>query len=158
MTSVTLTDGPSNIIIEEELDLLQTNSIPSMGAFHRILFSPLLILLHVTLVVHATRVSLKINIGGGQVGGFLAESDVLEVEKSMPRTQYRGNIDSETEDSDVFRTQRFTRHEDLVLHVPVADGIYDVTLLFAETWKGSFQEDARVFYVSCIISSSLKLI
>lgn len=97
--------------------------------------------------VYSTKVSLKINLGGERVGDYVAEHEVLEVENNMPKMNFRGMIETDSDDADVFKTQRFSRHEDMLLNIPVADGVYDVTLLFVETWKGAFEEGKRVFDV-----------
>lgn len=90
---------------------------------------------------------MKINLGGDAVDGFEAENAYLNIGNEVPKMNFRGVIRGEGDDLSVFRTQRFARKEDLVLKIPVPDGMYSVTLMFAETWEGAFQKGARVFDV-----------
>lgn len=90
---------------------------------------------------------MKINLGGGHVGDFVAEEEGIQLEPGMPKMRYHGEIEGAGDDLEVFKTQRFSRGQDLVLKFPVPDGVYSVTLLFAETWKGAFQRGVRVFDV-----------
>lgn len=94
------------------------------------------------------RVEMKINLGGEAVDGFVAEHEVLDVDESVPKMRYRGEIKGSGDDLNIFKTQRFARGEDLVLDIPVPDGVYTVTLLFAETWDGAYAPGKRVFDVS----------
>lgn len=98
---------------------------------------------------------MKINLGGEAVDGFVAEQEVLDIEDSMPKMRYRGEIKGNGNDLNVFKTQRFSRGEDFVLNVPVPDGVYTVTLLFAETWNGAYASGKRVFDVSGKVASDL---
>lgn len=96
------------------------------------------------------RVELKINLGGEAVDGFVSEQEVLDIDESMPKMRFHGQIKGSGSDLNVFKTQRFARGEDLVLNFPVADGVYTVTLLFAETWNGAYSSGKRVFDVSSL--------
>ena len=51
--------------------------------------------------------------------------------------------------SHVFQTERYdpAREPELVYRIPVADGVYDVTLLFAEIYRPNMRVGARVFDV-----------
>lgn len=95
----------------------------------------------------AGRVDLKINLGGEATDGFAAEREILDLPEDMPKTRFHGQIKGSGTDLNVFKTQRFARSEDLVLNIPVPDGVYTVTLLFAETWNGAFSSGKRVFDV-----------
>lgn len=92
---------------------------------------------------------LKVNLGGQHVNGFVPETDIVQLEEGVPYTRYRGEMNAEPgdEDVEVFKTQRFSRNEDLFMHFPVPDGVYTITLLFAETFEGAFQAGGRVFDV-----------
>lgn len=96
----------------------------------------------------ADKIEMKINFGGEAVDGFSAEEEVLEIGEDIPKMRFHGAISGSGNDLNVFKTQRFSRGSDLVLNIPVPDGIYTVTLLFAETWKGAFAVGVRVFDVS----------
>jgi hypothetical protein len=85
--------------------------------------------------------------GGPHVGDFVAEEEAVQLDPDIPKMRYHGELQGTGEDLEVFRTQRFTRGRDLVLNFPVPDGIYTVTLLFAETWNGAFQRGVRTFDV-----------
>jgi Malectin domain len=95
----------------------------------------------------AKKVLMKVNLGGGHVGDFAAEEECIQLDPDMPKMRYHGEIAGHAEDRDVFKTQRFARAQDLILHFPVPDGVYAVTLLFAETWSGAFNRGVRVFDV-----------
>lgn len=97
---------------------------------------------------YGDRVELRINLGGEAVDGFVAEQEVLDLDETMAKTRFHGTIKGTGSDLNVFKTQRFARGEDLVLNIPVPDGVYTVTMLFAETWKGAFASGTRVFDVS----------
>jgi len=94
------------------------------------------------------RIQMKINFGGGSVDGFESDQTALSIGDEIPKTRFHGNIQGHGNDLNVFKTQRFSRNEDLVINIPVPDGIYTVTLLFAETWDGAFAPGQRVFDVS----------
>jgi Malectin domain len=91
--------------------------------------------------------SMKVNLGGPREGDFLAEEEVVQLDPDCPKMRFHGELQGRGEDLEVFKTQRFARGQDLVLRFPVPDGIYSVTLLFAETWSGAFQRGARLFDV-----------
>lgn len=115
-------------------------------------FRPLLLLIGALALViqvsKAEKVEMQINLGGEAVDGFSAEQEVLDLGEDMAKMRFHGAISGHGTDLNVFKTQRFSRGEDLVLNVPVPDGIYAVTLLFAETWNGAFAAGKRVFDVS----------
>jgi hypothetical protein len=96
---------------------------------------------------HGAAYSLKVNLGGDRVADFVPETEVLDLGEGLPKMRYHGDIAGQGDDLEVFKTQRFSRNEDLVLHFPVPDGLYTVTLLFAETWSGAFQPGVRMFDV-----------
>lgn len=112
-------------------------------------FSILLLLVCLAAIAYAERINWKINLGGEAVDGFEAEEAVLNVDENLAKMRYHGSIKGSGVDLNVFKTQRFSRGEDLVLQFPVPDGIYSVTLMFAETWKGAFGAGNRVFDVRC---------
>jgi hypothetical protein len=95
----------------------------------------------------AEKYELKVNLGGGRVGDFVPEQDVLQLPDETPKMRYHGEVNGPGDDLEVFKTQRFSRKEDLLLHFPVPDGVYTVTLMFAETWSKAFSEGARLFDV-----------
>lgn len=101
----------------------------------------------------ADMIDMKINLGGEAVDGFSAEAEALDIGEDVPKTRFHGAIVGNGDDLNVFKTQRFSRGADLVLNIPVPDGIYTVTLLFAETWNGAFATGKRVFDVSTRSSS-----
>lgn len=98
----------------------------------------------------AARVDMKINLGGEATDGFAAEQEFLDLGEEMPKMRFHGPIKGGGPDLNVFKTQRFSRSEDLVINIPVEDGVYTVSLLFAETWNGAFAAGKRVFDVCCI--------
>lgn len=90
----------------------------------------------------------KINLGGDAVGAFMGESEVLTFGDETAKMRFHGKIKGTSSDKDVFKTQRFAREKDLTINVPVPDGVYSVTLMFAETWNGAFGRGKRIFDVS----------
>lgn len=100
-------------------------------------------------VVSAKYVDMKINLGGEAIDGFSAEEEILNLDNSetLSKMRYHGDIKRGNPHPNVFKTQRFSRYEDLVLNIPVQDGVYSVSLLFAETWDGAFGPNKRVFDV-----------
>ncbi|GAB0489739.1 hypothetical protein MMPV_000964 [Pyropia vietnamensis] len=88
----------------------------------------------------------KVNLGGDASGDFLAESSVIDME-DFSRLRTATAPIAKTDNPDVFRTQRFGRSENVMFRIPVPDGIYSVTLLFAETWEGACRVGGRVFDV-----------
>lgn len=109
------------------------------------LFGSAMMLLH---LCTAEKIDMKINFGGEAVDGFSAEQEFLELGEDIPKMRFHGAISGNGNDVNVFKTQRFSRGGDLVLNIPVPDGIYTVTLLFAETWNGAYAAGKRVFDVS----------
>lgn len=97
------------------------------------------------------RIHWKINLGGDAVDDFQAEEAVLNVDENLAKMRYHGTIKGSGSDLNVFKTQRFSRAEDLVLNFPVPDGVYSVTLMFSETWKGAYGAGTRVFDVRFIL-------
>jgi len=94
------------------------------------------------------RVDLKVNMGGGAVsGGFVSEIEAIDLtDTSFAKMRdHSGKLTGPY--AEVLQTQRFSREEDLFLHFPVDDGVYTVTLLFAETWDGACESGKRVFDV-----------
>lgn len=104
-------------------------------------------LLMVVQLSAADKIEMKINLGGEAVDGFSAEQEFLELGEDIPKMRFHGAISGNGNDANVFKTQRFSRESDLVLNIPVPDGIYTVTLLFAETWNGAYAAGKRVFDV-----------
>lgn len=88
----------------------------------------------------------KVNLGGDASGDFLAETSVIDMEDFSRMRTTTATIEK-TDNPDVFRTQRFGRAENVMFRIPVPDGVYSVTLLFAETWDGACHVGARVFDV-----------
>lgn len=88
----------------------------------------------------------KVNLGGDASGDFLAESSVIDME-DFSRLRTATAPIAKTDNPDVFRTQRFGRSENVMFRIPVPDGVYSVTLLFAETWEGACRVGGRVFDV-----------
>ncbi|KAI0567575.1 Malectin [Gracilaria domingensis] len=95
----------------------------------------------------SAKVEWKINLGGEPTNGFQAEEAILNVDENLAKMRYHGQIKGAGTDLNVFKTQRFSRAEDLVINFPVPDGVYTVTLMFAETWKGAYGSGNRVFDV-----------
>lgn len=92
------------------------------------------------------KIVLKVNLGGGPVGDFLGEDQVLETEGLHKATT--GHDIQNTDQKEIFQSQRFARGEDFVMRLPVPDGIYSVTLLFAETYEKACIPGGRVFDIS----------
>lgn len=112
--------------------------------------STILLALYLASSTYGKLVEMKVNLGGEAVDGFSSEEEVIELPNSenIAKMRFHGSIKNGGIVSNVFRTQRFSRYEDLVLNFPVPDGVYHVELLFAETWKGAFSLGKRVFDVS----------
>lgn len=94
----------------------------------------------------AQKISLKVNLGGGPVGDFLGEEQVLDMtgfSKNVARVPIQN-----TDQPELFQSQRFARSSDMTLRIPVPDGVYSVTLLFAETFRPACVPGARVFDIS----------
>lgn len=94
----------------------------------------------------AQKISLKVNLGGGPVGDFLGEDQVLDM-SGFSKNIAREPIQN-TDQAEVFQSQRFARGADMTFRVPVPDGIYSLTLLFAETFRPACVPGARVFDIS----------
>lgn len=92
------------------------------------------------------KISLKVNFGGGPVADFLGEDQALDM-SAFAKNVARHPIQN-TDQSEVFQSQRFSRGADMSFRIPVPDGIYSVTLLFAETFKPACVPGARVFDIS----------
>lgn len=99
------------------------------------------------LLCEAKKINLKINLGGNAVAGFIAEEEVLNFNDEFAKMRFHGKIKGHADDAAIFKTQRFSRNEDLVINIPVPDGIYSVQMLFAETWDGAYGGGKRVFDV-----------
>lgn len=112
-------------------------------------FLSLHVLILLTFFVDAKLIDMKVNLGGEAVDGFTSEEEIIELPNSenIAKMRFHGSIKNGGAFSNVFRTQRFSRYEDLVLNFPVPDGVYHIELLFAETWKGAFSQGKRVFDV-----------
>lgn len=106
----------------------------------------LLLLLSLLTIARAQKISLKVNLGGGPVADFLGEEQVLDM-SGFSKNVARDPIQN-TDQPEVFQSQRFARSSDLTLRLPVPDGIYSVTLLFAETFRPACVPGARVFDIS----------
>lgn len=94
------------------------------------------------------RVDLKVNMGGNAVsGGFVSEIEAIDLTDSSfsKMRDHSGKLTGPY--AEVLKTQRFSRDEDLFLHFPIDDGLYTVTLLFAETWDGACESGKRIFDV-----------
>jgi hypothetical protein len=94
------------------------------------------------------KIVLKVNLGGGPVGDFLGESDVFDMEADdYPKQVSRAEI-KQTDQMELFQHQRFSRSQDMMIRVPVPDGVYSVTLLMAELYQPACMPGARVFDIS----------
>lgn len=91
---------------------------------------------------NSKKVNLKVNFGGVPSGQFLADYQVLDM-SDFPKNFARVDIQN-TDQPDVFQTQLFSRR-DFTFRIPVPDGLYAVTLLFAETFRPACQPGARLF-------------
>lgn len=92
------------------------------------------------------KIVLKVNLGGGPVGDFLGEDQVLDM-SAFSKNVARVRIEN-TDQAEIFQTTRFARGKDMTLRLPVPTGIYSVTLLFAETYRPACVPGARVFDIS----------
>eukprot|EP00178_Gracilaria_changii_P001739 TRINITY_DN12439_c0_g1_i1.p1 TRINITY_DN12439_c0_g1~~TRINITY_DN12439_c0_g1_i1.p1 ORF type:complete len:911 (+),score=106.73 TRINITY_DN12439_c0_g1_i1:590-3322(+) len=120
----------------------------NMAGWNSVSFLPFIVLVSCLLGLSTSaRIEWKINLGGEPTGGFQAEEAVLSVDENLAKMRFHGSIKGTGTDLNVFKTQRFSRGEDLVLNFPVPDGVYTVTLMFAETWKGAYGAGNRVFDV-----------
>jgi Malectin domain len=90
------------------------------------------------------KVTLKVNLGGGPIGDFLGEDQVYDLSDEYPRQFSRVPV-ANTPLAEFFQTQRFAREDDLVLFLPVPDGVYSVTLLMAETYQPACRPGGRKF-------------
>lgn len=92
------------------------------------------------------KVVLKVNFGGGPVGDFLGEDQVLDM-SDFSKNVARVKIEN-TDQPEIFQSTRFARGRDMTIRVPVPTGLYSVTLLFAETFRPACVPGARVFDIS----------
>lgn len=92
------------------------------------------------------KIVLKVNLGGGPVNDFIGEEQLMDME-AFAKNVARVPI-ANTDQQQVFQSQRFSREDDFTMRIPVPDGIYSVTLLFAETYKKACAPGARVFDIS----------
>lgn len=128
---------------------------------HLVVAAACLVLLVMSPVCYAKDMLLKVNLGGETTDGFSSEEEVVDFSQieNVSKMRFHGEINNGKDFPNVFKTQRFSRHEDLVLKFPIEDGIYKVSLLFAETWDGAYNVGKRVFdvclYVIFIITFSL---
>lgn len=83
------------------------------------------------------------NLGGPPVGDFLSEEQVLDV-SALSKNTVRSPVQN-TDTPAVFQSQRFARGTDFSLRLPLPDGLYTVTLLFAETFQPACVPGGRVF-------------
>jgi hypothetical protein len=115
----------------------------------KLLFASLAVLFSICMCQDTGRIiSLKVNLAGGPVADFLGESQVLDLSDDDYSMQTSSVGIQNTDQPDVFRTQRFARKQDLALRLPVPDGVYTVTLLFAETYPAACRPGGRVFDIS----------
>jgi len=91
------------------------------------------------------QISLKVNFGGDSTGDFLGDQQVLDMQ-DFSKNYARVPIQN-TDQPEIFQTQLFSRG-DFLFRVPVPDGIYSLTLLFAETFEKACVPGARVFDIS----------
>lgn len=107
----------------------------------------LLFFLFLLPLTHAQKkISLKVNLGGGPVADFLAEDQVFDL--SYLRHTVTSKRILSTDTPKLFQTQRFSGDGPLTLRIPVPDGIYTLTLLFAETYAKACVPGARVFDIA----------
>ncbi|PXF48845.1 hypothetical protein BWQ96_01401 [Gracilariopsis chorda] len=92
------------------------------------------------------KIVLKVNLGGGPVNDFIGEEQLMDME-AFAKNVARVPI-ANTDQQQVFQSQRFSREGDFTMRVPVPDGIYSVTLLFSETYQKACAPGGRVFDVS----------
>lgn len=92
------------------------------------------------------KISFKVNLGGEPVGDFLGEEQALDM-SAFSKNVVRSPIQN-TDQPEVFQSQRFARASDFTVRIPVPDGVYSVTLLFAETFMPACVPGARVFDIS----------
>lgn len=111
-----------------------------------IFFLPLFLFLCPALSQAPNKISLKVNFGGGPVADFLGEDQALDM-SAFSKNVARHPIQN-TDQPEVFQSQRFSRGADMTFRIPVPDGIYSVTLLFAETFQPACVPGARVFDIS----------
>jgi hypothetical protein len=104
------------------------------------------------------KVTLKVNLGGGPIGDFLGEDQVYDLSAEYPRQFSRVPVGN-TPLAELFQTQRFAREDDLVLFIPVPDGVYTVTLLMAETYQPACRPGGRKFdiYLGTPVSGLTKV-
>lgn len=94
------------------------------------------------------KIVLKVNLADGQVGDFLGEESVFDMDADgYAKQNFRGLI-QQTDQPELFQKQRFSRDHDFMIRAPVPDGVYSVTLLMAETYEPACQPGSRVFDIS----------
>lgn len=111
-----------------------------------LLYLTVLPVAHAQFATENKKVLLKVNLGGGPVGDFLGEDQVLDVE-DFAKNVARIDIHN-TDQPQIFQSQRFARSQDMTFRIPVPDGIYSVTLLFAETYEPACVHGGRVFDIA----------
>lgn len=122
------------------------HSLASVSRFTMRLVALLLGAIPLLSLASAQKISLKVNLGGGPVGDFLGEEQVLDM-SGFSKNIAREPIQN-TDQPELFQAQRFSRGADMTFRIPVPDGIYSVTLLFAETFRPACVPGARVFDIS----------
>lgn len=114
-------------------------------------FIPIATVCFLTLYCHAAfanKIVLKINMGGGALGDFKGEDEVFDLDSDDYKKQVSRTPIQQTAQIELFQTQRFARSKELTIRLPVADGIYAVTLLMAETYEPACRPGGRVFDIS----------
>lgn len=98
----------------------------------------------------ASAVDVAFTLGGPPVGPYRADTDGLDLRDDYPVTTHRGGGLPATPDGAAAAVQRFSRADHLVAHVPLDDGDYTVSLLFAEVYAAACHRRGRVFDISLL--------
>lgn len=124
-----------------------TASKPSpicLNSFHTIMKTLIVLSILIALTQASRKILFKVNLNGPPHGDFLAEEQTIAMD--FPGNSCKRKI-SNTAASEIFQTNRFSRRH-FTLRIPVPDGIYSLTLLFAETYEKACVPGGRVFDIA----------
>lgn len=99
------------------------------------------------LQAEAQKLLLKVNLGGDAVADYMGEKQIYDLDDDFAKQHSQVQIRN-SDNQEIFQSQRFSRDQDFVLRIPVPDGVYSVTLLMAETFVPACQPGGRVFDIS----------
>lgn len=115
-----------------------------------VLLGALLTLLAAPHPAAASAVDVAFSVGGPPIGAYRADTDGLALRDDYPVSTHRGGGLPASPDGAACGVQRFSRSDHLVAHLPLGDGDYTVSLLFAEVYAAACHRRGRVFDISIL--------